>query len=64
MSVNPYQQTLKNTMSATAYFLFKNLVFAQLKNLGQLKCIFDKFSQKLKWLPFYGEWAQKLQIFR
>ena len=26
--------------------------------------IFDKFCQKLKGLPFYGEWTQKRQTFR
>ena len=29
-----------------------------------MKCIFDKFYEKLKGTPFYGELANKLQTFR
>ena len=42
----------------------KYLVFAELKNIGLIKSIFDKLCEKLKGPLFYGEWAEKLQTFR
>ena len=42
----------------------KNLVFAELNNIGEIKYIFDKFYEKLKGLTFYSKWVQKVQTFR